>query len=101
MKTVTRTIACLAIMLFAGSLAHAQLGTSTGTTTLNVTVAAEAGLTVNTGSTTLASSGTNFSNYTTAVPTSLTYYVRTTQAGGTGSITAKVTNDLTWANGGP
>jgi hypothetical protein len=86
-----------AALLFTVSLAHAQLGTSTGTTTVSVTVSAEAALTAITGTTTLSSTGTNFTNYTGS--TSLTYYIRTTQSGGSGSLTLKVTSDFSPANG--
>jgi hypothetical protein len=87
----------VAAVLFTVSLAHAQLGTSTGTTTVSVTVSAEAALNITTSSTSLASTGTNFANYTGS--TGLTYYVRTTQSGGSGSITLKVTSDFSPANG--
>jgi len=86
-----------AALLMTASLAHAQLGTSTGTTTVSVTVGAEAALTAITGTTALTSTGTNFTNYTGS--TTLTYYVRTTQSGGSGSITLKVTSDFSPANG--
>jgi hypothetical protein len=86
-----------AALLVTASLAHAQLGTSSGTTTVSVTVGAEAALTAITGTTALTSTGTNFTNYTGT--TSLTYYVRTTQSGGSGSITLKVTSDFSPANG--
>ena len=85
-------------MLLTSLPVFAQLGSGTGTTTLNVTVAAEAGLTVGTGATTLASTGTNFSNYTGA--TNLTYYVRTSATGGSGSVVLQVTSDFT-PTGGP
>ena len=71
--------------------ANAQLGTATGTTTLNVTVGAEAGLTV-AATSNLTSIGTNFTSFTGS--TALTYYIRTSQSTGAGSITAKVTTDF-------
>jgi len=71
--------------------ANAQLGSGTGTTTLNVTVGAEAGLTV-AATSNLTSIGTNFTSFTGS--TALTYYIRTTQSTGAGSITAKVTTDF-------
>ena len=55
-------------LLLTASLAHAQLGTTTGTTTVSVAVAAEAALTAITGTSTLASTGTNFSTYTVNAP---------------------------------
>jgi len=82
----------VAALLLTVSLAHGQLGNSNGTTTITVTVGAEAALNVNTSSTSLTSSGTNFTNYTGS--TSLTYWVRTTLSGGSGSITLKVTTDF-------
>ena len=93
-----RILLTAAALVFAAPLAHAQLGSTTGTTTINVTVGAEAGLTVG-GTTNLSSVGTNFANYTGT--TNLTYYVRTTQTTGTGSITLKVTSDFNCAAGGP
>ncbi|PYU18137.1 MAG: hypothetical protein DMG30_28895 [Acidobacteria bacterium] len=77
--------------------ANAQLGSGTGTTTLNVTVGAEAGLTV-AATSNLTSVGTNFTSFTGS--TALTYYLRTTQSTGAGSITLKVTTDFS-PTGGP
>ena len=85
------------VVLFTASVAHAQLGTTTGTTTLQVTVAAEAALTVGTPTTNLTSSGTNFGNYTGT--TNLTYFVRTTQAGGNSNLVLQVTGDFSPAGG--
>jgi hypothetical protein len=84
-------------LLLTPSLAHAQLGTSTGTTNVNVTVAAEAALNITTGTTSLTSAGTNFSNYTGT--TNLAYFIRTTAVGGSGSITLQVTSDFSPVNG--
>jgi hypothetical protein len=89
-------ISTLAIaMAFMANPASAQLGT--GTTTLSVTVGAEAGLTV-AATSTLTSVGTNFANFTSS--TALTYYIRTSQTTGAGAITAKVTTDFS-PIGGP
>jgi hypothetical protein len=85
-------------LLLTASLAHAQLGTTTGTTTVSVAVAAEAALTAITGTSTLASTGTNFSTYTGT--TNLTYFIRTTPSTGSGSIVLKVTTDFA-PTGGP
>jgi hypothetical protein len=85
-------------LLLAASVAHAQLGGTTGTTSVSVAVAAEAALTVNTTTTTLSSTGTNFSSYTGS--TSLTYFIRTTPSSGSGSIVLKVTTDFA-PTGGP
>src|SRR5438067_5861898 len=84
-------------LLLIPSLAHAQLGTATGTTTVTVTVGAEAALNITTGSTSLTNTGNNFSNY--AGTTNLTYFVRTTATGGSGSITLQVTSDFSPING--
>jgi hypothetical protein len=96
-KKVLMTSTLLAISVALASFpAHAQLGSGTGTTTLNVTVGAEAGLTV-AATSNLTSVGTNFSSFTGS--TALTYYIRTTQSTGAGSITAKVTSDFAPAGG--
>ncbi|HLJ14025.1 MAG TPA: hypothetical protein VKV15_05970 [Bryobacteraceae bacterium] len=88
------------LLLFAAALAFitvpANAQSATGTTTLSVTVGAEAGLTV-AATSTLTSVGGNFAAFTGS--TALTYFVRTTQSTGAGSITAKVTADFTPAGG--
>ena len=76
--------------------AQAQFNT-TGTTSVSVTVAAEASLQVNTATTTLANVGTIFNAYTGT--TNFTYKVRTTKTGGSGTITLEVTSDFSPANG--
>ena len=93
-----KTLLMAAVLLLTATFAHAQLGTGSATGQLTLTVGPEAGLTVVTGTTTLTSVGTNFSPYT--GPTSLTYFVRTTKTGGTGSIVLKVTTDFA-GTGGP
>lgn len=80
-------------VLFTASLAHAQLGTPTGITTVTVAVAPEAALLV-AGTPNLTSTGTNFSNYTGT--STLTYFIRTTSSG---SITLKVTTDFSPVGG--
>ena len=85
-------------LLLAASSALAQLGATTGTTTMSVAVVAEAGLTVNTSTTTLTETGANFSPYTGT--TSLTYYIRTTPSTGGGNIQLEVTTDFA-PTGGP
>ena len=90
------SLTVLAVLIVASASA-AQLGSTTGTTTISVSVGAEAGLTVNTATTTLAEVGGNFTAYTGT--TGLTYYVRTTQNTGSGSITLKVTTDFAPAGG--
>src|SRR6266404_3615006 len=76
--------------------AQAQFA-GTGTTTVSVTVGAEASLQVNTATTTLTNVGTIFNAYTGS--TSLTYKMRTTKVGGSGTITLQVTSDFSPANG--
>ncbi|MCL5742366.1 MAG: hypothetical protein M1541_00355 [Acidobacteria bacterium] len=76
--------------------ASAQSFGSSGTTTMSLTVAAEAAIRVDTDTTSLGASGTNFADYTGS--TNFTYRVRT-KAGGTGSITLRVTSDF--PAGGP
>ena len=83
-------------LLLAAPVAKAQLGTTTGTTTLNVTVAAEAALSVS-ATPNFTSTGTNFSNYTGL--TNLTYFIRTTAAGGSGFIKLQVTTDFSPVGG--
>jgi hypothetical protein len=82
--------------LFLAPAAQAQFA-GTGTTTVSVTVAAEAAIQVNTATTTLTNVGTIFNNYTGS--TSLTYKMRTTKVGGSGTITLQVTSDFSPANG--
>jgi hypothetical protein len=65
--------------------------TDTATTTLGVTVAPEASITVNTNPT-LAKGTTEFESYT--GDTTITYLVRTTASGGNGTITALVTTEF-------
>ena len=76
--------------------AQAQFA-ATGTTSVSVTVGAEASLQVNTATTTLTNVGSVFNAYTGA--TSLTYKMRSTNVGGTGTITLKVTTDFGPAGG--
>ena len=88
-------LAVLAASLAAIS-AEAQFNT-TGTTSVSVVVGAEASIQVNTATTTLSNVGTIFANYTGT--TSLTFKMRTTKTGGSGSITLKVTSDFSPASG--
>jgi hypothetical protein len=76
--------------------AQAQFA-GTGTTSVTVTVAAEASIQVNTATTALANTGTIFNAYTGT--TNITYKIRTTKTGGTGSITLEVTSDFSPAGG--
>jgi hypothetical protein len=93
-KPLTRQITIIACEL----LAMASLAAAQSTTNLSVVVPAEASLTVTTGTTSLATAGSNFSAPYTGT-TSFTYQVRTTKTGGTGTISAKVTTDF--PAGGP
>jgi hypothetical protein len=98
MKNTLKTLPLLALgLLLTASLAHAQFGSTTGTTTVSVTIGAEAGLNVTNSSTPLTESGTNFNKFTGT--TGLAYSVRTTATGGGGSITLKVTTDFSPAGG--
>lgn len=91
-KKTTLIIAACILLAMAG-LAQAQ------TTTLSVTVGPEASLTVNTGTTDLSTASTAFANPYTA-STSLTYFIRTSKTGGSGTLTLKVTTDFS-GTGGP
>jgi hypothetical protein len=73
----------------------AQFG-PTGTTTLQVAVATEAAIQVDTGTTNLTSAG-SFADYIGS--TDYTYKIRTTQVGGTGAITVQITSDFTPGSG--
>lgn len=70
-------------LLLTASLAHAQ--SASGPTTVQVTLLAEASITVTTGTTTLTTTGTVFNNFTGS--TDFTYKIRTTKSGGSGTIT--------------
>lgn len=100
MKTTYLTLISAAAMLAASLPAAAQNGNfaSNGTTSVNVSIAAEAAIRIDTGSTALSTSGVGFtSDYTGA--TNFTYKIRTQKSGGTGTITLKVTADF--PSGGP
>lgn len=90
------TIAGFAVLL-TGSAAFAQTGTTSPTNNVNVTVNAEAALTI-AGDANLTSNGTNFADYTGT--TNYTYFIRTGASAGTGTINLKVTSDFS-PNGGP
>jgi hypothetical protein len=90
------TLFSMAAFLIACPAVHAQFA-GTGTTTVSVTVGAEAALQVTTSTTTLAGVGSVFNNYTGV--TNLTYKIRSTTSSGTGSITAKVTTDFSPVGG--
>jgi hypothetical protein len=93
MKPICK-IPLLGMALFAGLL-QGQFA-PTGTTTISVTVGSEASLRVDTATTTLTTAGT-FADYTGT--TNLTYRIRTSNPGGSGTITARVTTDFAPAGG--
>ena len=98
MKNVLKSAPLLALgLLLTASLAHAQTGTPTGTTTVSVTIGPQAGLNITNSSTPLTASGSNFNQFTGS--TAMTYFVRTTTMGGGGFITVKVTSDFSPAGG--
>lgn len=101
MKTrVLKTGTGLLILLAAGSVQAFGQFAATGTTTLSVAVAAESAISVTTATTTLAEAtgaGIFGSPYTGT--TNFSYKVRSSQTGGGGSITVKITADF--GAGGP
>src|SRR6516162_9002047 len=90
-------LACM-LLLISGT-SQAQTFANTGTTTVSVAVPTEAALAVNTMTSTLATSKSDFSNDFTGT-TNITYKIRTTKTTGTGSLTVKVTTDFS-PSGGP
>jgi hypothetical protein len=96
---ITRgSFAAAALLLISGA-AHAA-STDTGTTTLGVTVGAEAAFSVTTANTSLTTTGTVFGNPYTGT-TNFTYKVRTSQTNGAGTVTLKVTSDFNPLGVGP
>jgi hypothetical protein len=89
-----KILALASVLLLAASLSFAQ-GTPTATTTLNLTVGAEAGIVM--GTTTAFTSTPPFGNY--LATTGLTYFIRTS-SGGSGAISLQVTSDF-GPSGGP
>lgn len=81
--------------LLSSASLFAQFG-PTGTTTLQVAVASEAAIRVDTATTNLTSAG-SFANYTGS--TAYTYKIRTTKVGGSGSVTVQITSDFGPAGG--
>jgi hypothetical protein len=92
----------IAVTLLAGLGAVSAFGqtfAANGTTTLQVTVAAEASIAITTaGNTALTTSGGLFAPYTGT--TNFSYKIRTTQVSGTGSIVLQITSDFN-GSGGP
>src|SRR5262245_6328503 len=91
-------MAALLLAGFGGVSAFGQTFATTGTTTLSVTIGAEASLAINTSSTTLSTTGTLFADY--AGTTNFTYKVRTGQSSGAGNIVLQITSDFN-GTGGP
>jgi hypothetical protein len=94
MRRYANIIAAACLML-----ALAGMGLAQQTTTLSVAVGPEASLTVTTGTTSLTTAGTTFSNPFTG-STALTYLIRTTKTTGSGSITVRISTDFA-PTGGP
>jgi hypothetical protein len=93
MKTIAIQVT---LALASVSLPLAAQFAPSGTTTVTVSVGAEASLRIDTSTTALTTAG-GFSPYTGT--TNLTYKIRTTQTGGSGTITARVTSDFSPAGG--
>ena len=89
-KTIKALLIVGSVVLIAATTASAQ--SNTGNTLLQVGVAAEAAIVVNTATTNLTATGTVFNDYTGA--TSFTYKVRTTKVGGSGTVTASIATDF-------
>ena len=90
----------LIVVLLAGvaaalgqSSARAQTFAASGTSTLSVTVGPEAAISINTSTSTLATTG-NLLNSDFTGNTSFTYKMRTSKASGTGTIGVQVTSDF-------
>ncbi len=98
MRRIVVALPLLSAALIWAPAGKAQTFAATGTTSVGVTVAPEASLSVTTTTTTLTSVGTLFANYTGT--TNLVYKIRTSQTTGSGSITAEVTTDFS-PTGGP
>src|SRR5437773_727125 len=84
-----------AMAVAALGIAPAAFGLDTGNSTLGVSVGAEASISV-TSSTTLNAANTKFGGF--SGTTNFTYKIRTTETGGSGSITVQVT---AFGTGGP
>ena len=91
-----KLMASVLLGLLSTGTMFAQFG-PTGNTSLQVNVASEAAIQVDTATTNLTTVGTIFNDYTGT--TNLTYKVRTTKVGGSGSITLQVTSDFSPAGG--
>jgi len=93
-----KLLVAVAIILVSASAAFGQLGTTTATQNLVLTVGPEAALVVPVASASANfSAPTNFASYT--ATSNFTFFVRTTTAGGSGNITLKVTTDFSNGSG--
>lgn len=94
-----RRLAAFTLLAGLGAVsAFGQTFAATGTTSVSVTIGAEASISISAGGTPLTSSGVLFANYTGT--TNFTYKVRTGQASGSGSIVLQITTDF-GGTGGP
>jgi hypothetical protein len=98
-RTLRRLASAVILLAGLGAVsAFGQTFAATGTTTLSVSVGAEASIAINTTTSSLATSGGLFADYTGT--TNFTYKVRTTQSTGSGSIVLQITSDFN-GTGGP
>src|SRR5271169_3923901 len=84
-------------LLFTASSAHAQLGATAPTGTIEAIVNPEMALTLQTPALVLTQTGNNYSNYTGTV--NYTDFIRTTTTGGSGAVTVEVTTDFSNGSG--
>jgi len=87
-----------AVVALCQSPARAQTFAASGTTTLSVTVGPEASISINTSTSTLATTGNLFNNDFTGT-TNFTYKMRTSKASGTGTVGVQVTSDFSPGSG--
>jgi hypothetical protein len=90
-----KTLMVASLMLLAASMSYAQGVVSVPTTTLTVSVGAEAAIVV--GNTTVTPGTGSFANW--ALSTPFTYYIRTSASGGTGTIAVQITHDFSTGAG--
>ena len=93
-QTHWRLIAAVILMIGLGAVSAfgQQTFKADGTTTLSVSVAAEASISIDTGTTTLSSATGLFADY--AGTTNFTYKIRTKQGDGTGTVDVQITSDF-------
>jgi len=88
----------MALFLTVGAASAFAEFNGSGTTAVSLTIGPEASIQVDTATTNLAPSGGTFSDF--VGTTNYTYKIRTSQSGGSGSITLKITSDF-GNSGGP